>query len=220
MIGVVVVSSGDEPGEETALAEPPPAGEAVADAVESAEEEPADVTAAAALPSPGDPPPSDSDPALEVEALVEPAAVEEPVAEQITLTLTGVPAGATVTVDGEAVEGTEIALAPSDAARTIAVRLAGHEDWSRSVPGDSSADVRVDLVEIAAAEDPPREPRAARRRASRNERAHAQRSRAERARPERSRTERARPERARAQPARRTTRRPGSRPTAVSDPGF
>lgn len=220
VIGGVVVSSGDEPGEETALAEPPSTDEAVADAVEQAEEPAEDVTATAALASPGDPTPSDSEPAPEVAAPVEPAAVEEPALEQITLTLTGVPAGATVTVDGAAVEGTEIALAPTDAARTIAVRLAGHEDWSRSVPGDSSADVRVDLVELAAAEEAPREPRAARRRASRNERAQAQRSRTERARPERSRAERARPERARAQPARRTTRRPGSRPTAVSDPGF
>lgn len=207
VVGVVVVSSGDDPGEETALAEPPPTDEAAADPVEAPDEGPADLTAAAALPSPteaSDPEPSPADE----------APVEEPAAPQVTLTLTGVPAGATVTVDGEAVEGTEIALASSEAARTIAVRLDGHEDWSRSVPGDSSADVRVELVEIAEAEEPPPPPRASPRRPSRTERAGAQRSR------ERARPERARPQRARTPPPRRTGRRPGSRPTAVSDPGF
>jgi hypothetical protein len=144
---------------------------------------------------------------------------------QIVLTLTGVPEGATVTLDGEQVAGTEIALAPSDAERTLEVRLEGHETWTRTVRGDVSAEIQVELR--AEREERPRarsrraqraRERAARAESSRGRDRNARREESSRARRDGQRRASPRAERAPERPA--PSRPPGSRPSAVRDPGF
>lgn len=143
--------------------------------------------------------------------LPEPVApIEEPALEPVTLTLTGVPEGATITLDGEPVSGTELELTPSEAERALAVQLTGHEEFRQSVPGDRSVEVAVQLRATPAVE-PPR-PRA------RPSRARAERPRATR--PRNTKSADRRPATTRpAKRARPAARRSG-RPAAIRDPGF
>ncbi|MCZ7687192.1 MAG: PEGA domain-containing protein [Sandaracinaceae bacterium] len=124
------------------------------------------------------------------------------------LTLTGVPDGARVTVDGEDVSGSRVELAPSDAQRTIEVRLDGHRTWRRTVTGDASHELAVALAREE-------------QRAAQTQRASTQRASTQRASTQRASTQRASTQRASTQrPTKQRAGRPGSRPTAVTNPGF
>lgn len=71
--------------------------------------------------------------------------VEEPDVEPTLVTLTGVPEGATVWLDGARFEGAEVAIPADGASHDIAVRLAGHSTWRRSVNGTASRTIAVVL---------------------------------------------------------------------------
>ena len=174
--------------------------------VESAptEQEPAAVAEEPAEPNPVEPAadePAAIEPVDETNALVveeTDEVVEESAdggvveVELVTLTLIGVPEGAAVTVDGEPAQGTELSFEPSEEERAVEVRLDGHLPWTRTVPGDTSQELTVELeAEPAAEPEPPQHARRQhRRRGSR--RSHR----------------------------RRRSRRRAHRPRAVTNPGF
>jgi serine/threonine protein kinase len=148
-----------------------------------------------------DPPaePANDPVAVEDVAAPEPAPEPErevaPEPEPVVLTFTGVPDGASVTVDGEDIEGDRVELAATESERRVEVRLEGHEPWSRTVGGGESAELEVELARIP-------EPVA----------------RVER--PAVARVERPRVERPREQRTTQTARRRRGRPVAAQDPGF
>lgn len=79
--------------------------------------------------------------------------VEEDLAGEVvehTVTLTGVPEGATVMVDGEAIDGTELTIVGED--REVEVRADGYEPWRATV--DANSDPRL-AVELTAVEPEP-----------------------------------------------------------------
>ncbi len=213
-IGMAAGGSGDDtemlPVEHATLeADAPPADSADPTATVG-EELPAEAAPATAEPAdelPADEATADEatadDATAETEASADATADGEPEAEEpsITVTLTGVPAGASITVDGEAVEGSEITLPRSDGEHALQVTLDGHLPWTRSVVGDASTEIAVEL-----------EPEPQPRRATRTRR-HRQHGGARHATTGRraARTHRT---------SSRASRQRGSRPTAVSDPGF
>jgi len=114
--------------------------------------------AAAEPPSPPEPAPAPvvAEPDPEPSEPPEPeGTVDEPPPETalVTLTLSGVPAGATVVIDGDTVEGTTVELEPAPRERHVEVRLADHETWSATVAGDEDAQLEVELQPL-----PPPEP--------------------------------------------------------------
>lgn len=210
VVGVVLGSSGDgETAETLPIEQNAPSDIDVDEPAEPAEDAPA--VGAEASPT-AEAPAAQPDPAAETAEAVDPtgegaeaAEAEAPAAATITLTLTGVPEGASVTVDGNAVEGTEVELPSADAQHTVEVRLEGHRPFSQTVAGDSSTELAVTLE--------PEQTRSARHsrhgrrsRAARNERrTRRQHQSAREQRPSQSSSSR---------------RQRSGRPSAVSDPGF
>lgn len=176
-----------------------------------------------------------SDEASADEASADEASADEAPPTPVVLTLTGLPEGAQITVDGETVSGSRIELSPSDADRTIEVRQDGHQPWTRTVAGDSSHQLAVALTPEPEAEpepEPEPEPRAERessrerRSASSSRRRTSERSSARSRTSERSsarsRTSERPSSRSRTSERSSSRRRTsgGGRPTAVRDPGF
>jgi serine/threonine protein kinase len=75
----------------------------------------------------------------------------------VTISLRGVPEGATVFLDGDRVDGTVLRVARSSAPREIRVELAGRAPWTKTVAPDRNREV---AVELAARSGPAPTPRA------------------------------------------------------------
>ncbi len=94
--------------------------------------------------------------------------VPEPAAEEVAITLVGVPDGARVFLDDELIEGTILRATPSSITRAVRVELADHQPWRRTVvfTRDTSLPVSLEPSEERAAEreaQPSDEPAASRR---------------------------------------------------------
>ena len=94
-----------------------------------------------------------NDPSLDVEGGAPPP-------ESVTITLEGVPEGATVFFDNAAVDGNQFRVPRSDVLREVRVELAGYVTWRRRVSQDENRSLRVSLVsETDAALGPSGNPR-------------------------------------------------------------
>ena len=87
--------------------------------------------------------PANEAPSVEVAALVEP--------HEVLMTLTGVPEGAEITVDGRTVAGPELRLSSELEEVRLAVRADGFELWNRDVPVADGSIVAVALRPFARA---------------------------------------------------------------------
>ena len=133
------------------------------------------------------------------EAAAEPEPPTEP--ETVLLALSGVPSGATVTVDGEPVDDTEIELPRGDGSHEVQVTAEGFEPWTQTVTASEDTDLSVELVAIE--EQEPEAPTAMVERQRPSRRAIIQRRAAQRR-----------------QRATRMTTSTTMRPRVVRDPGF
>ncbi|MFK7992129.1 MAG: hypothetical protein AB8I08_39285, partial [Sandaracinaceae bacterium] len=85
----------------------------------------------------------------------EPDPEPEPVAEEplapLTMTLSGLPEGAAVTVDGEPLSGVEVVI--TEGPRDVAVTMEGFEPWAQTLDRDSPETLEIELVAVESPEE-------------------------------------------------------------------
>lgn len=142
VLGLVLIFSGGDEEEEP---EPPLTGAVAAVAAEGTE--PGAASANAAQPAAEQAAPAAQPTETQPATVVAPApeAAEERAAEQVTITLVGVPEGASVTLDGNAADGNELEVAVDGATHTIQVTAEGFRPWRWRLEPTEDAELRVQL---------------------------------------------------------------------------